>query len=314
MSRFIVNVNKLNKRTSVPLSLSDQSNLAGAVFKGFTFDGEKVLGIMNPDLGDWYKDAQNNYYWGGGLKLIADEIPPNPPAAEVSLINPFIKKKIEQIVNVFETSSILGKYHIIAKHPDYDDPVSKSRIVQVTYGRSQTTEFGYLKDLIANYVDQNGTFSSILKPYVSRIGKLPSLATDEVFCTALINAGKSDPIMKRCQDELFDVKYFQVAAKWFKKNGFTLPLSFLVIYDSHIHSGSILQFLRNRFSTVIPAKGGSEQEWIINYVNVRHDWLKNHGSQILRNTIYRTNCFKHQIAASNWKLDQPVSTNGILVA
>ncbi|WP_316797381.1 chitosanase [Pedobacter agri] len=312
MSRFIVNVNKLNKRTSVPISLTDKSNLAGAVFKGFTFDGEKVLGINNPDLGDWYKDAQNNYYWGGGLKLLEDSLPINFPDQD-SLITPLIKKKIEQIVNVFETSSILGKYHIIAKHQDYNDPISKTRIVQVTYGRSQTTEFGYLKDLIVDYVNQNGMFANVLKPYLSSIGKLPSLATNEIFCKALIDAGKTDPIMKRCQDELFDRKYFQVANQWFSKNGFTLPLSFLVIYDSQIHSGSILQFLRNRFSTLVPIKGGLEKEWITNYVDARQDWLQNHSNQILRNTVYRTNCFNQQIAANNWNLEQPVIANGIAV-
>lgn len=309
----MVNVNKLNKRTSVPASLSDQTNLAGAVFRGFIFDGEKVLGITNPDLGDWYKDAQNNYYWGGGLKLVENEFVDNEPVNDGSLITPEVKKKIEQVVNVFETGSISGKYHIIAKHADYDDPVSKTRIVQVTYGRSQTTEFGYLKDLIIDYVNRNGMFASILKPYISRIGKQPSLATDPIFCTALIDAGKVDPMMKQCQDELFDKKYFKVAEQWFKKNGFSLPLSCLVIYDSQIHSGSILPFLRNRFPTVVPAKGGLEKEWVTNYVNVRHEWLRNHSSQILRNTIYRTNCFKQQIAANNWKLDQPVITNGISV-
>jgi hypothetical protein len=35
-------------------------------------------------------------------------------------------------------------------------------------------------------------------------------------------------------------RVLNAACEWFKKNGFTLPLSMLVIYDSYIHSGGIL--------------------------------------------------------------------------
>ena len=68
--------------------------------------------------------------------------------------------------------------------------------------------------------------------------------------------------MQRIQDDFFDKRYFQPAMQWADTNEFTLPLSALVIYDSFIHSGSILDFLRKRFPEVPPAKGGNEKTWI----------------------------------------------------
>ena len=228
-------------------------------------------------------------------------------------ITPAIKKKIEQVVNVFETGSAEGNYALVAKFHDYSDPVTKTRILQVTYGRSQTTEFGHLKALLQDYVNSNGMFANDFRPYLSKVGIKPSLATDNVFCEALKNAGKSDPVMRICQDRLFDSKYYQVAFNWFSVNGFTLPLSMLVIYDSTIHSGSIPGFLRKRFNTVVPSSGGDEKEWITNYVNARHNWLTNHSDSLLRKTIYRTDCFKQQLLQNNWDLSQSINAHGKMI-
>ena len=73
----------------------------------------------------------------------------------------------------------------------------------------------------------------------------------------------------------------------------------LVIYDSFIHSGSILPFLRQKFTENVPVNGGDEKKWIKQCVDTRHNWLENHSKLILRNTIYRTQCFKNQIKANN---------------
>ena len=72
-------------------------------------------------------------------------------------------------------------------------------------------------------------------------------------------------------------------------------------------------FLRKRFPEKPPVKGGDEKTWIKQYVDVRHQWLKNHSKKILQNTIYRTQCFKTQIQNNNWNLDQPVRANGVNV-
>lgn len=321
MLQLTVTAKKLNKRKFVPASLPDPASITGIVKEGFNFLGEEVMNVPNPSMGKWFKDRDNNFYWGGGLAVLEIPVDDNAPeftepdnaVLENIPITPIIKTKIEQVINAFETGSAQGNYATLVKLKDYNDPVTKTLMVQVTFGRSQTTEFGHLKTLVQDYVNSNGTQAALLQPYLNRIGKKPSLASDDTFCNALKNAGKNDPLMKACQDRLFEAKYYQPAFTWFTKNGFTQPLSMLVIYDSTIHSGGILAFLRKRFNTVIPASGGSEEEWISNYINARHNWLANHSNPILRNTVYRTNCFKEQLQHNNWDLTQTINAHGVKI-
>jgi chitosanase len=321
MLQLIVKAKLLNKRKFIPAFLPDSTGLAGIVKENFIFEGEEVTVVPNPSLGKWYKDRDNHFYWGGGLNILEkheDEnapelaVPDNSRMESIS-ITPLIKRKIEQVINAFETGSAEGNYGALVKLKDFNDPDTNTRIVQVTFGRSQTTEFGHLKSLIQDYVVRNGVFADKLKPFLPRIGKKPSLAGDTVFCDALKNAGRNDPIMRSCQDELFDAKYYLPAHSWFISNQFNLPLSLLVIYDSKIHSGGILGFLRKKFSTVVPASGGNEKEWITNYVNARHNWLANHSDALLRKTIYRTECFKDQIQNGNWDLSQTINAHGVKI-
>ncbi len=219
------------------------------------------------------------------------------------------KRLCEQVINVFETGSTAGNYSTIAI---YHDGPHKMR--QVTYGRSQTTEYGNLEELVQMYVEAKGSYSSQLQPYLDQIGVTP-LADDSQFKKLLREAGKNDPVMRRVQDEFFDQRYFQPAMAWADRNGFTMPLSALVLYDSFIHSGSILGFLRKRFQEVPPAQGGDEKTWIRQYVEVRHHWLATADNTDLHATVYRTQCFKVEIARDNWDLSQlPINANGVEVS
>lgn len=219
------------------------------------------------------------------------------------------KRICEQVINVFETSKIAGDYGALVIFAD-----GPHGIRQVTYGRSQTTEYGNLEELIQMYADANGMFSAQLRPFIAKIGVTP-LVDNKEFKQLLRDAGRKDLVMQQIQDEFFDKRYFQPAMDWAETNTFTLPLSALVIYDSFIHSGSIPGFLRKRFPAVPPAKGGDEKTWITQYVNVRHDWLATHSNKILRGTVYRTECFKREIARDNWDLSQvPINANGVDVS
>ena len=224
------------------------------------------------------------------------------------MITPEIKSKVKKIINVFETGSIEGKYDAISKYKD--GPLG---IRQITYGRSQTTEYGNLKRLLEIYISNNGMFADQFKPFISKVGKQPSLCGNDKFCSLLRKAAREDESMRHCQDNFFDLYYYQPAYVWFKGFGFTLPLSLLVIYDSFIHSGGILGFLRQKFSERPPEFGGDENVWIEQYVNVRHTWLKDNKRKILQSTIYRTGCFKTQIKNENWNLSQVVTANGIKI-
>ena len=58
-------------------------------------------------------------------------------------MNTNTKQKIESVINVFESGSLQGDYSLVSI---YADGVGNSK--QITFGRSQTTEQGNLKQLL----------------------------------------------------------------------------------------------------------------------------------------------------------------------
>ncbi len=238
--------------------------------------------------------------------MIFTNLPPTISAAQAT--------KIIQVLNVFETGKRDGKYDALVVYKDFLHNTQRYR--QITYGKSQTTEFGNLKTLLKMYVDAGGIFGSQFNPYLNRIGLISNdipktLADDENFKSLLRKSAREDEKMRSIQDAFFERYYFQPALAFFSHHQFTLPLSLLVIYDSFIHSGSILMFLRQRFPEMPPLQGGDERRWITQYVNARHDWLKNHSYQTLRNTIYRTGLFQRLINDGNWDLSGSFATQGV---
>jgi chitosanase len=173
------------------------------------------------------------------------------------------KRLIERVVNVFETGTPDGRYDKITIYPD-----GKDKSLQITYGRSQTTEQGNLSKLLTMYIDNEGRFAEAFAPYVALIGQQP-LVNDDTFKGLLRQAAQEDPVMRTTQDTFFDLIYYRPAFQFFDTNAFTFPLSLLVIYDSYIHSGKIPDFLRKRFGELPPAKGGDEEKWVTSYVDIR---------------------------------------------
>lgn len=211
----------------------------------------------------------------------------------------------ERVVNVFETGTVRGRYGAISIYAD-----GPHRIRQITYGRSQTTEYGNLRTLIDRYVAAGGIYSDSLRPFVPLIGRT-ALVDNATFKDLLRRAGDEDPVMERMQDAFFSDTYFDPAMHWAGRNGFTHALSALVIYDSFIHSGGIFDFLRARFPELTPARGGQEQAWIKRYAEVRHAWLSNHEQPDIRASAYRTRDLLREIARGNWDLAQmPIVANG----
>jgi chitosanase len=223
-------------------------------------------------------------------------------------LSPVTRRLIERIINTAETGRPEGRYGLIAIFAD-----GPHNIRQITYGRAQTTEYGNLRALVQMYSAANGMYSAALRPYAERVGSV-ALTDDATFKQLLRDAGNKDVVMARIQDEFFAKHYFKPAMRWADENGFTLPLSALVIYDSFIHSGSILWPIRMMFDESPPASGGDEKVWITHYVNARDRWLKNHPRKILHATTYRTRAYKQQITKDNWDLAlTPVDMNGTKV-
>jgi hypothetical protein len=219
------------------------------------------------------------------------------------------KTLIERVLNAFETGKAEGNYSAIAIFND-----GPHDIRQITYGRSQTTEYGKLRLLIQRYIAAKGKFAKDFQKYAEKIGTEP-LTDNQSFKDLLKKAAKEDAIMRKTQDSFFDELYFKPAMKWAKDNGFILPLSALVIYDSFIHSGSILWTIRGMFTESPPAAGGNEIEWTTAYVNARHKWLSEHHREIVRKTVYRTQTFKNEIKRGNWTLGTtPIIANGVKVS
>lgn len=212
---------------------------------------------------------------------------------------------IERVINTAETGTPDGNYAAITIYSD-----GPHGIRQITYGRSQTTEYGNLRKLVQMYAQAGGTYSDSIATYADQVGSV--VLTDNAdFKNILQNAGKNDPVMRSIQEQFFDETYFDPAMQWADQNGFTLPLSALVIYDSFIHSGGILWFIRQRFSENPPAQGGDEKLWIQQYTNARHDWLSSNPKDVIRASAYRTKAYLDQIAKGNWDLSQlPVVMNG----
>ena len=223
-------------------------------------------------------------------------------------LNETQKRLVQRIVNVFETGSPDGDYSNISIYKD-----GPHNIRQITYGRSQTTEYGNLRTLVEQYVAVGGLFSKELRPFSNKVGSTP-LTDDANFKHLLKRAGREDPLMRKTQDSFFDRVYYRPAIKWADVQGFMLPLSALVIYDSFIHSGSIIWVIRNMFPESPPASGGNEKAWTTAYVNARHRWLGSHPRPPVRNTVYRTRCFKNEVKRGNWDLSQvPINANGTKV-
>jgi len=239
--------------------------------------------------------------------------PVNPvsPAPEqpVKTVEPSFKDTIIKILNCFETGSAHTDYSSVFKYRDGDN----GKKVQVTLGRGFTECGGTLWQVFEHYQKLGGVNASELlsnKKYSCQ----ENLPYNTNFLN-LIKASKDDELFKKAQDEVYDEVYWAGGATWFKDKGFTLPLSLAVIQDSILQSGSMLQFLMNKFPEVPPVKGGDEKKWIVAYVDARHNWLANHSNKILNNTIYRTKFFEDEIAKNNWNLEMfPIYPNGVKIA
>ena len=224
-------------------------------------------------------------------------------------LNATQRRIMERVINAFETGSADGDYGAISIHRDGPDGIR-----QLTYGRSQTTEYGKLPLLVQRYVDARGMYSRDLERYAGDAVWVP-VTDDLAFRFLLRRAGRNDPVMRKIQDEFFNEEFFLPAVQWAWLYSFELPLSGLVIYDSFIHSGTVPREIRGMFPEPVPGNGGNERAWVRAYVQARHKWLARHPRAVLRKTTYRTQCLLHEIARDNWNLTTlPIRANGVKVA
>lgn len=215
------------------------------------------------------------------------------------------KRIIEDVVGVFETGKVGGDYATAVYLPDG---------AGITYGKHQAIDRSDSLDaIVQRYIVRGGGMADDLRPYESlleddgTVGFNPkALPANVKTLMGLLTKAAADPLMRQAQDEIFDEWYWEPAAKRCLSMGLVLPLSWLAVYDSSIHSGPAgVDRTRNRFDESPPAKGGDEKKWTLAYINARRHWLATHSKTILHATVYRMDAMLKLIDEGNWDLATP---------
>jgi len=213
----------------------------------------------------------------------------------------------QAIVNVFETSLVLGNYAQVTLIPGDTG--------QLTYGRSQTTlTSGGLHDVVARYCEApDARFASDLSPFLSPLAACDSALNTNVYFTNLLRAAADDPVMRQVQDRFFDERYWQVAEGRAAQLGIETPLGVAVVYDSIVH-GSFDLIRRRATNTVGRAADVGEQRWVREYVAQRLAWLSNHSRRDLRGAAYRPRTLQALIEHDDWLLDLPLVVRDVEIS
>jgi chitosanase len=219
-------------------------------------------------------------------------------------------KSVKRIKNVLcvaeqgEQTIPYDKVEVMADGPD------NKRQITLSIGFTQFG--GNLGRVLEVYKERGGVLGESLGAYIGKM-KTSSIVNDDSFKAMLRKAGKEDPIMAKVQEDMFEKLYMRPAIAWGEDEGFKLPFSFLIICDSFLHSGSILGFLRSKFSEKTPTHGGREEVWITDYLDARHEWLKGHSNKLLRTSSYRTKYYMELLAMNDWQLDayHTIAMNGV---
>ncbi|WP_431264997.1 chitosanase [Roseateles chitinivorans] len=239
---------------------------------------------------------------GAGARAGAD-----PAAAGSPVLTATQSQTAKAIVNIFETSAVLGRYDQVTLIPGDSG--------HLTYGRSQTTlGSGLLHDLLALYATNPGArFAKRLAPYLPRTAALDlSLDTDATFANVLRACG-DDLVMRETQDVFFDTRFWTPAVDAARRLGLTLPLSVAVVYDSRVHGSW------DRLRDETTEKDGSlqklgERGWIQAYVKRRLNWLATSTRDDLRATVYRMDAFQRLIDQDRWGLALPLVVRGLEIS
>lgn len=207
---------------------------------------------------------------------------------------------IKAIVNIFETSQVLGEYGQVT--------VIQGDTGHLTFGRSQTTlGSGNLHKLLRQYCDNPGArFGRRLTSVLPRTDAKDVTLDTDVRVHNVLRASADDPVMRDVQDQFFEKVYFSPAMKTAEQHGIQTPLGRAVVYDSIVH-GSWPR-IRDRVEGTPATRG--ERPWIADYVEARRTWLATHPRADLRATVYRMDAMQRLIELDAWGLDLPLVVRG----
>ncbi len=216
---------------------------------------------------------------------------------------PGLIRLISRMLNAFENDDASPETNYGAIYI-YHDGNSGRR--QITLGRGFTADGGNLKKVIDRYATLGGKRAKEFDDHLA-------LQPDDHELIQLLKDVSTEQAMRDAQDQIFTEVYLQPAFNWAESHGFEFPLSYAMIADSFLHSGTMLKFLMDRFAEKKPVNGGDEKLWVLSYVKVRRDWLAGKGKP-LSNTVYRPDFFRAQFMANNWDFQPPLIANDTNIA
>ncbi len=213
------------------------------------------------------------------------------------------KKTAQGILNIFETSEVLGDYGKVT--------VITGDTGHLTFGRSQTTlGSGNLHELMRRYCSNAGArFGARLEPYLARFKARDISLDHDLKLHNLLRATADDPVMRDTQDAFFDEVYWQAAARAAERDGISSALGVAVVYDGHVHgSWKTMRDRTNAGAGDVATLG--EKRWVQAYVRIRREWLATNRRADLRATAYRMDAFMRLIEQGYWGLELPLVVRG----
>lgn len=241
---------------------------------------------------------------GPGVDLAAGSpaaAPGSPASAAPATagITPTQAATIKAIVNLFETSQVLGDYGKVT--------VLRGDTGRLTYGRSQTSlGSGNLARLLRQYCANPGArFATRLAPHLARFDQQEAGLDTDARVHNLLRACADDRVMRDTQDLFFDATYWAPALSAARNAGITTPLGMAVVYDSQVH-GTWTDLRRRTDDEAGTLQQLGEPAWISAYVDQRRRWLAGHRNPLLRQTVYRMDALRRLIDQGFWGLPLPL--------
>jgi chitosanase len=217
------------------------------------------------------------------------------------------KQTAQAIVNIFETSEVLGNYGKVTVRPGDAGHLS--------FGRSQASlASGNLGKLVQGYcANPNARFGKRLATYLPRFIAHDLSLDDDTQVQNILRTSADDKVMRDAQDRLFDDAFWQPSTRAAELVGITSPLGVAIVYDSTIQgSWATVRDRTQEEAGDIGAIG--EQAWVGAYVVTRRAWLAESQSEVTRNSVYRMDEFQRLIDQGCWDLPLPLAVRGATIS
>lgn len=222
-------------------------------------------------------------------------------------------QKILKILFAAETGRAYPNFNRLAVTRD-----APGEMRQISYGCLQFSESGGLETVIdewmkiANPSTHEYEFLAAKKAAIGQ-GVLHENRAFKGYLLQLADTVE----MQKAQMATVEKLYFKPAMKFCEKNGLTLPLMHLIVFDSYVQSGRMLHAIRVLFPEIL-APGDAQpledkKRWCRAYVGARIRWKRAHYNNLVQRSVYRDEVYLAMIERQDWKLSHDVVMNGAII-